>query len=143
MIKAQDMDGNETTHPVIYVALGSHANYSKPDVIRSPSMYKPGKLQRLLFWFDGLINYLLLRSFARQEKVVSQRVIELVGSRAANDISGLEVSGTVDKSNTIRVAMLLKPMGTERAVAAERTPGRLRTRSRRSRKNASRSFQQA
>ncbi len=60
MIKAKDKDGNETTHPVIYTALGSHANYSKPDVIRSPSMYNPGRLQRFLFWFDGLINYLFL-----------------------------------------------------------------------------------
>jgi hypothetical protein len=59
-IKARDKDGNETTHPIIYTALGSHANYSKPDVIRSPSMYKPGRLQRLLFWFDGWIHYLFL-----------------------------------------------------------------------------------
>lgn len=60
MIKAKDKDGNETTHPVIYAALGSHANYSKPDVIRSPSMYNPGRLQRLLFRVDGLIHYLFL-----------------------------------------------------------------------------------
>lgn len=39
--KAVDKQGQETTHPVVYVALGSHANYSKPEVIRSPSMYKP------------------------------------------------------------------------------------------------------
>lgn len=58
--KAIDKDGKETTHPVIYAALGSHANYSKPDVIRSPSMYKPGRLQRFLFWFDGLVHYLFL-----------------------------------------------------------------------------------
>lgn len=60
VIKAIDKDGKETTHPVIYAALGSHANYSKPDVIRSPSMYKPGRLQRFLFWFDGLVHYLFL-----------------------------------------------------------------------------------
>ncbi|MBL8050747.1 MAG: hypothetical protein JNM46_05945 [Anaerolineales bacterium] len=60
MIKAIDKEGKETTHPVIYAALGSHANYSKPDVIRSPSMYKPGRVQRFLFWFDGLIHYLFL-----------------------------------------------------------------------------------
>jgi len=45
---------------VVYAALGSHANYSKPDVIRSPSMYKPGRVQRFLFWFDGLVHYLFL-----------------------------------------------------------------------------------
>ena len=60
VIKAVDKLENITMHPVVYVALGSHANYSKPEAIRSPSMYKPGKLQRLLFWTDGLIHYLFL-----------------------------------------------------------------------------------
>jgi hypothetical protein len=60
VIKAIDRQGNATTHPVVYVALGSHANYSRPEVVRSPSMYKPGRLQRLLFWTDGLIHYLFL-----------------------------------------------------------------------------------
>ncbi len=58
--KAFDADGNETTHPVVYVALGSHANYARPEVIRSPSMYKTGRLQQFLFWIDGLIHYLFL-----------------------------------------------------------------------------------
>jgi hypothetical protein len=57
---AVDKQGKKTTHPVVYVALGSHANYSRPEVIRSPSIYKPGKLQRLLFWTDGLIHYIFL-----------------------------------------------------------------------------------
>jgi hypothetical protein len=48
------------SHPLAYVALGSHANYSKPEVIRSPGMYKAGGLQRVLFWVDGLIHYLFL-----------------------------------------------------------------------------------
>ncbi len=60
MIKAQDKNGNDTMHPVIYVALGSHANYSKPDVIRSPAMYKAGSVQRFLFWVDGWVHYLFL-----------------------------------------------------------------------------------
>ncbi len=60
VIKAVDKTDKVSTHPVVYVALGSHANYSKPEAIRSPSMYKPGKLQRLLFWTDGLIHYLFL-----------------------------------------------------------------------------------
>lgn len=60
VIKARDKQGNETTHPVVYVALGSHANYSKPDVIRSPSMYKPGRLQRILYWMDGIIHTLFM-----------------------------------------------------------------------------------
>jgi len=52
--------GKKTTHPLVYVALGSHANYSKPEVIRSPNMYKTGKIQRFLFWADGLIHYIFL-----------------------------------------------------------------------------------
>jgi hypothetical protein len=60
VIKAFDKFENVTTHPVVYVALGSHANYSKPEVIRSPSMYRSGKLQRFLFWIDGLVQYLFL-----------------------------------------------------------------------------------
>lgn len=60
VLKAVDKQGNPTTHPVVYVALGSHANYSKPEVIRSPSMYKPGRLQRFLYWLDGLIHYLFM-----------------------------------------------------------------------------------
>lgn len=59
-VKAVDKQGNETTHPIVYAALGSHANYSRPDVIRSPSMYKTGRLQRFFFWLDGLVHYLFL-----------------------------------------------------------------------------------
>jgi hypothetical protein len=60
VIKAKDKLGNATTHPVVYVALGSHANYGKPEVIRAPSMYTPGRVQRFLFWIDGLIHYTFL-----------------------------------------------------------------------------------
>ncbi len=58
--KALDKQDNETTHPVVYVALGSHANYSKPEVIRSPELYKQGLVQRVAYWIDGLIQYLFL-----------------------------------------------------------------------------------
>jgi hypothetical protein len=58
--KALDKLGDETTHPIVYVALGSHANYSQPEVIRSPSMYNPGRLQRILFKLDGWIHYIFM-----------------------------------------------------------------------------------
>ncbi len=58
--KVADRQGRPTTHPVVYVALGSHANYSRPEIIRSPALYKPGLLQRFLYWVDGLIHYLFL-----------------------------------------------------------------------------------
>ena len=56
----KEKDGSETTHPVIYTALGSHANYSKPEVIRSASLYHEGIIQRLIYWVDGLIHFLFL-----------------------------------------------------------------------------------
>ncbi len=58
--RAKDPYGNETTHPIIYTALGSHANYSKPEVIRSASLYGEGFVQRLIYWIDGLIHFLFL-----------------------------------------------------------------------------------
>ncbi|HUG33242.1 MAG TPA: hypothetical protein VMJ90_00630 [Anaerolineales bacterium] len=60
VIKAKDKNERDSTHPVVYVALGSHANYSKPEVIRSPSLYNAGLVQRLIYWVDGLIHYLFL-----------------------------------------------------------------------------------
>jgi hypothetical protein len=58
--RAKDKNGNETTHPIVYTALGSHANYSKPEVIRSSSLYHEGLVQRLIYWIDGLIHFLFL-----------------------------------------------------------------------------------
>ena len=58
--RVKDKDGNETTHPLIYVALGSHANYSRPEVIRSPSLFHQGYFQRFLYWTDGLIHFLFM-----------------------------------------------------------------------------------
>jgi len=57
---AADPNGEKTTHPLVYVALGSHANYGKPEVIRSPTIYKAGRIQQILFWIDGLIHYIFL-----------------------------------------------------------------------------------
>lgn len=58
--RVKDKDGRESTHPIIYTALGSHANYGKPEVIRSSSLYHEGLVQRLIYWVDGLIHFLFL-----------------------------------------------------------------------------------
>jgi hypothetical protein len=58
--KVKGQDGNATTHPLIYTALGSHANYSKPEVIRSASLFHEGLFQRFLYWTDGLIHFLFM-----------------------------------------------------------------------------------
>lgn len=84
--KAVDKGGNETAHPVVYVALGSHANYSKPEVIRSPGMYTPGKLQRFLYWMDGLIRYLFL--FFSPSRKARQIALKEIQSKRTNFLAG-------------------------------------------------------
>jgi hypothetical protein len=84
--KAVDKLGNVTTHPVVYVALGSHANYSKPEVIRAPSMYKQGRVQRLLFWVDGLIHYLFLLVNPNQKaRQIALRELQAKGANFLSD----------------------------------------------------------
>ena len=56
----KEKDGRDTTHPLIYVALGSHANYSRPQVIRSASLFHEGLFQRFIYWLDGLIHFLFM-----------------------------------------------------------------------------------
>jgi hypothetical protein len=56
----KDENGDETTHPLIYAGLGSHANYSKPEVIRIHSLFNEGFTQRFLYWTDGLLRFLFL-----------------------------------------------------------------------------------
>jgi hypothetical protein len=56
----KDENGNDTMHPLIYVALGSHANYSRPEVIRSASLFQEGLFQRFIYWVDGLIHFLFM-----------------------------------------------------------------------------------
>jgi hypothetical protein len=58
--RVRDGNGNETTHPIIYAGLGSHANYSKPEVIRVHRLFNEGYLQRFLYWTDGLLRFLFL-----------------------------------------------------------------------------------
>jgi hypothetical protein len=84
--KAVDKSGNETDHPVVYVALGSHANYSKPEVIRSPAMYTPGKLQRFLFRMDGLIRYLFM--LFSPSRTARQMALKEIQSKRMNFLAG-------------------------------------------------------
>ena len=59
VLKVQDANG-DTDHPIVYVALGSHANYSKPEVVRSPELYRAGFVKRFLYWMDGAIRFIFL-----------------------------------------------------------------------------------
>lgn len=65
--KVVDNQGRRTTHPLVYVALGSHANYTRPEVIRSAKLYKTGWVQRFLYWTDGLIHFIFLLFNPKQE----------------------------------------------------------------------------
>ena len=68
----KDTNGNETTHPLIYAALGSHANYSRPEVIRSPNLFDEGFVQRFVYWIDGLLHFLfLLINPSEQERQIA------------------------------------------------------------------------
>ncbi len=53
---------------------------------------------------NNLINYVLLR---KQRERVPRPIIEAVGHRAAHGISGIPVENTVDKSQTIHMAIVL------------------------------------
>jgi hypothetical protein len=70
----QDEHGNATTHPLVYAGLGSHANYSKPEVIRSPNLFEEGFVQRFLYWTDGLLHFLfMLFNPSQRERQIALR----------------------------------------------------------------------
>jgi hypothetical protein len=72
--RMKDTAGNETTHPIVYVALGSHANYSKPEVIRMYHLVNKRFVQRFLYWTDGLIRFLfLLFNPSQRERQIALR----------------------------------------------------------------------
>jgi hypothetical protein len=72
--RVKDVDGNETTHPLVYAALGSHANYSKPEVIRMHHLVNEGLVQRFLYWTDGLIHFLfMLFNPSQKERQIALR----------------------------------------------------------------------
>jgi hypothetical protein len=82
----KDKDGRETTHPLIYVALGSHANYSKPEVIRSASLFHEGLFQRFIYWADGLIHFLfMLFNPSEKERQIALRALTTHPSTALTE----------------------------------------------------------
>jgi len=60
VLRVKDANGNATKHPIVYAALGSHANYSRPEVIRMHNLVDKGFIERFLYWTDGLIRFLFL-----------------------------------------------------------------------------------
>ncbi|HEY5731838.1 MAG TPA: hypothetical protein VIS72_17460 [Anaerolineales bacterium] len=58
--RVKEKNGKATTHPLIYAGLGSHANYSKPELIRIHRLFNEGFVQRFLYWTDGLLHFLFL-----------------------------------------------------------------------------------
>ena len=85
--KVYDRQGNPTPHPLVYVALGSHANYSQPEVIRSASLYHRGPLQRFIYWMDGLIHFLflLLNPSERARQIALNEIVARPGELLNED----------------------------------------------------------
>jgi hypothetical protein len=86
--RVKDENGHATTHPLIYAALGSHANYSKPEVIRSPSLFHEGPLQRFVYWTDGLLHFLfMLFNPSQRERQIALRQLALHPATALTEES--------------------------------------------------------
>ena len=84
----KDKDGKETTHPLVYAALGSHANYSKPEVIRMHHLVKEGFVQRFLYWTDGLIHFLfMLINPSQKERQIALRELAMHPATALTEES--------------------------------------------------------
>jgi hypothetical protein len=84
----RDGDGNETTHPLVYAALGSHANYSEPEVIRMHHLVNEGWFQRFLYWTDGLIHFLfMLINPSQRERQIALRELAMHPATALTEES--------------------------------------------------------
>jgi hypothetical protein len=86
--RVKDESGHLTTHPLIYAALGSHANYSQPEVIRSPNLFHEGPMQRFIYWTDGLLHFLfMLFNPSQRERQIALRQLALHPATALTEES--------------------------------------------------------
>jgi hypothetical protein len=86
--RVKDERGCLTTHPLIYAALGSHANYSKPEVIRMHLLVNSGFVQRFLYWTDGLLHFLfMLFNPSQRERQIALRQLALHPATALTEES--------------------------------------------------------
>jgi hypothetical protein len=84
----RDNNGHETTHPLVYAALGSHANYSRPEVIRMHHLVNEGFIQRFLYWTDGLIHFLfMLINPSQKERQIALRELAMHPATALTEES--------------------------------------------------------
>lgn len=85
VLRAPDQDGNPSTHPLVYVALGSHANYSRPEVVRSPNLYHGGWVKRFIYWTDALLRFLFL--LVNPDQKVRRAALDTLSARPAKLLS--------------------------------------------------------
>ena len=84
----KDNNGHQTTHPLVYAALGSHANYSRPEVIRMHHLVNEGFVQRFLYWTDGLIHFLfMLINPSQKERQIALRELSMHPATALTEES--------------------------------------------------------
>ncbi len=72
--KVTDEMGRE--HLLIYVALGSHANYSRPAVIQLPEQFKEGNFRKALYLVDAFIRMVweIIKPGQRSRRIAAQRL---------------------------------------------------------------------
>lgn len=86
--RVKDENGHATTHPLIYAALGSHANYSKPEVIRMHHLVNEGFIERFIYWTDGLLHFLfMLFNPSQRERQIALRELALHPATALTEES--------------------------------------------------------
>ena len=71
VLKAKNPDGSSSRHPLVYAALGSHANYSRPEIYPL-SMQFSGTTQRLVGRLEEFI-----RAFRTRSNLVEKHVREV------------------------------------------------------------------
>jgi hypothetical protein len=89
--RVRDKNGDLTTHPLVYVALGSHANYTDADVIKGPELFPKNFFQKILITIDNAIRTIVkLLAFPITRSVGADNTIQKIpNERIRSRLSGM------------------------------------------------------